>query len=68
MTLPEHAAAIRRLSRGASAGARNRRKKPPSFDQVLEPELGLANDVPCLAPLVAMGTLAPYERIAQGAV
>lgn len=55
VTLAEHAEAIRRAARAASAGARRRRRKPPSFDQIPEPELRLANSVQRLAPLVAMG-------------
>lgn len=68
VTLPAHAEAIRRLTRGDPARARGRQGKQPGYDQVaaVEPRPG-STLLHLVAPIVQVGTLEAYERLARGA-
>ncbi len=66
ITLPEHAEAIRELTRGSAAKAYRRRGGQPRFLQlaVAEPELlGHLELVKRVAPIVEVHSLATYERL-----
>ena len=65
VTLPAHAAAIRKLTRGDPARRRGRPTKQPTFEQVTHGGLGLFSF--SAVPIVQAGALDVYERLLQGA-
>jgi transposase len=65
VTLPAHAAAIRKLTRGDPARRRGRPTKQPAFEQVAHDGLGLLS--PSAIPIVQAGALDVYERLLEGA-
>jgi len=67
VTLPEHAAAIRELTRGAGQAAGRRRSRQPKYEQVPEKAaLDLLAAIQQRAPQVEVRTLGAYERLAGG--
>jgi len=65
VTLPAHAAAIRKLTRGDSPRPRGRPSKQPAFEQLAGLSPGLPSS--SVAPLVQAATLDTYERLLEGA-
>lgn len=69
VTLPEHAEAIRALTRGNAAKAYRRRGKQPRFVQLAssEPVSTRLDRVKQVAPIVEVQGLDAYERLLEGA-
>ena len=65
VTLPAHAEAVRRLTRGDPARGSRRRGKQPSFQQVDGATTLLAGALNCPAPVVQVGSLEDYERLVR---
>ncbi len=63
VTLPEHAEAIRRLTRKAERPCRDRKRATP-YDQILPSEMGLALTFP--VPTVEVVSLDRYEALLGG--
>ena len=66
VTLPAHAEAIRRVTRTADGRPRGRRTTQPAYEQVASIESGLVSTFELVAPVVEVGTLETYERLAAG--
>lgn len=66
VTLPAHAEAIRRLTRNGVGRPRGRRSTQPAYDQVAPGEPALVSTLHLVAPVVEVGTLDTYERLAGG--
>jgi len=68
VTLPEHAAAIRELTRGVGQATGKRRSRQPQYEQVPEESaLVLLDAIQQRAPQVETRTLGEYELLAAGA-
>ena len=64
VTLPEHAALVRRLTRGSAEAAARRRGRQPSYLQVPQSEgILLLDSLQRLAPQVQVQPLSVYERL-----
>ena len=68
VTLPAHAAAIRQLCRRDPSRARGRPGKQPTYEQVPAGEPELMSTRHLASPIVEVGTLEAYERLAEGAI
>lgn len=67
VTLPEHAAAIREMTRGAGQSAGRRRSRQPRYEQVSEESaLRLLTELREWAPEVEVQSLGAYEALAGG--